>query len=87
MLLWKKPQQEPYVVHLVTPFLQVIDNLATAFGPLYRYENVVLSGTHTHSGPAGYLQYVLFEVTSLGFVDETFQGLVTGITEVQNCTN
>eukprot|EP01035_Chromulina_nebulosa_P019096 gene19096-24924_t len=32
-------------------------------------------------GPAGFLQYVLFQVTSLGFVQETFDSLVTGISE------
>ena len=61
---------------------QVIDNLIAEFGGLYTYDNVVLSGTHTHSGPAGYLQYVLLEVTCLGFIDETFDALVQGITEV-----
>ncbi len=28
-------------------------------------------------------QYVLFEVTSLGFVDDTFDAIVEGITQVQ----
>ena len=37
-----------------------------------------ISGTHTHSGPAGYFQYLLYEVTSLGFVQETLDSLVDG---------
>ena len=39
-----------------------------------------ISGTHTHSGPGGFLQYVLYQVTSLGFVQETFDSWVSGIT-------
>lgn len=42
-------------------------------------DNLSISGTHTHSGPAGFLQYVLFQVTSLGFVKETFDAWVSGI--------
>jgi neutral ceramidase len=42
----------------------------------------MLSATHTHSGPAGFLQYVLFSVSSMGFVEQTFQAMVAGIVEV-----
>lgn len=35
--------------------------------------------THTHGGPAGYLQYLLYDVTGLGFVQQTFDALVDGI--------
>ena len=43
---------------------------------------MALSGIHTHSGPGGYLQYVLYIITSLGFVRESFDVLVAGIVEV-----
>lgn len=42
-------------------------------------DNVAISGTHTHSGPAGFLQYVLYQITGLGFVQETFDAWVNGI--------
>ena len=42
-------------------------------------ENVAISGIHTHSGPGGYLQYVLYIITSLGFVRQSFDALVSGI--------
>jgi neutral ceramidase len=42
-------------------------------------DNLAISGTHTHSGPAGYLQYFLFQVTSLGYVSETLQAWIMGI--------
>jgi neutral ceramidase len=48
-------------------------------GGIYTTENVALSGTHTHSGPGGFLQYVVYQTTSWGFVQETFDALVEGI--------
>jgi hypothetical protein len=44
---------------------------------------VALSGIHTHSGPGGYLQYVLYTITSLGFVRESFDTLVDGVVEAR----
>jgi len=52
------------------------------YGTLYTAKNVVLSGTHTHSGPAGFLQYLLFTITSLGWVQQSFDALVNGIVVV-----
>ena len=49
----------------------------------YSVKNVVLSGTHTHSGPGGYLQYVLLIVTSKGWVQQSFDAIVDGIVEVK----
>ncbi|KAF3853002.1 hypothetical protein F7725_013690 [Dissostichus mawsoni] len=42
-------------------------------------DNVVLSGTHTHSGPAGYFQYTLFMISCKGFMKESIEPLVNGI--------
>ena len=63
--------------------LKVIEKLSEELGDLFTAENVVLSATHTHAGPAGFLQYILFEVTSLGFVEQTFNALVNGIARVR----
>lgn len=58
----------------------VIDKLKGLYGvDMYSERNVVLSGTHTHSGPAGYLQYIIYDIMGLGFVKETFDSLVDGI--------
>lgn len=35
----------------------------------------------THSGPAGFHMLVLYDLTALGFVHETFYALVRGITQ------
>ena len=40
---------------------------------------MAISGIHTHAGPGGYLQYVTYIVTSLGFVRQSFDVLVDGI--------
>lgn len=49
------------------------------YGTLYTAKNVAISGTHSHSGPGGYLQYVLYIVTSKGFVRQSFDALADGI--------
>ena len=45
--------------------MQVIKRLQALYGDRYSDSNVLISGIHTHSGPAGYFQYVLFEVRRL----------------------
>ena len=52
------------------------------YNGLYTERNVGISATHTHSGPGGYNQYLLYSITSLGFVKESFDPLVDGIVEV-----
>ncbi|XP_033108191.1 neutral ceramidase-like [Anneissia japonica] len=47
----------------------------------YNVSNTVISGTHTHSGPGGYQQYLLFTLTSLGNVDANIDIIVDGIVE------
>lgn len=46
------------------------------YGDLYTEQNVAISGIHTHAGPGGYLQYVIYIVTSLGFVHQSFDAVV-----------
>ena len=62
--------------------LQVIKQLKALYNDLYTERNVGISGIHTHSGPAGFHQYVLYDITSWGFVKESFDSLVKGIVEV-----
>ncbi|KAM6951068.1 neutral ceramidase [Aplochiton taeniatus] len=59
--------------------LEVLKELELKYGSLYRRDNVVLSGTHTHSGQAGYFQYTLFMITSKGYIKESAQAIVNGI--------
>uniref|UniRef100_A0A3P9HFT0 Neutral ceramidase n=1 Tax=Oryzias latipes TaxID=8090 RepID=A0A3P9HFT0_ORYLA len=59
--------------------LEVLKALQEKYGDLYRQENVVMSGTHTHCGPGGYFQYTLFMITGNGYVKESTEPLVNGI--------
>ncbi|XP_015873926.3 neutral ceramidase 1 [Ziziphus jujuba] len=59
--------------------IKVLERLKARYGELYTEKNVAISGIHTHAGPGGYLQYVVYIVTSLGFVRQSFDVLVDGI--------
>ncbi|XP_009410869.2 neutral ceramidase [Musa acuminata AAA Group] len=59
--------------------IKVHERLKSRYGNMYNEKNVAISGIHTHSGPGGYLQYVVYIVTSLGFVRQSFDAIVDGI--------
>ncbi|XP_019100499.1 PREDICTED: neutral ceramidase isoform X2 [Camelina sativa] len=59
--------------------IKVLERLKARYGDLYTEKNVAISGIHTHAGPGGYLQYVTYIVTSLGFVRQSFDVVVNGI--------
>lgn len=62
--------------------MKVVDYVNNALGEsIYTIENISISGTHTHSGPAGFLQYIIFQVTSFGFFQQTFDAWVSGVGE------
>jgi neutral ceramidase len=54
--------------------LSVVDNLRAKYGDLYSLDNVVVSATHTHSGPGGYSH-------GSDFSEEFFDTVVSGVTE------
>ncbi|XP_054238265.1 putative neutral ceramidase C [Indicator indicator] len=59
--------------------LEVLKKLQSKYGDLYRQDNVILSGTHTHSGPGGYFQYTLLWITSKGLIRPSLNAIVNGI--------
>ncbi len=61
--------------------MAVVQDLRLRFGDLYATENVMLSATHTHSGPGGFSHYTLYNLSSLGFDHQNFQAIVRGISE------
>jgi neutral ceramidase len=67
--------------------LSVVENLQERYGDLYSMENVVISATHTHSSPAGYVHRDgLVADTPEGaassrFRREFFDSVAAGITE------
>ncbi|HEY3447202.1 MAG TPA: neutral/alkaline non-lysosomal ceramidase N-terminal domain-containing protein [Myxococcales bacterium] len=58
---------------------QVIERLQAAYGSTYGDANVILSGTHTHSGPGGVSHYALYNLTVLGYDAQGFEAVVDGI--------
>ena len=48
---------------------------------LCHLENLSISGTHTHSAPGGFIQYALYQITSLGFSTEVMDAYVEGISQ------
>nr|XP_032515548.1 neutral ceramidase isoform X1 [Danaus plexippus plexippus] len=58
---------------------EVIKRLQKRYGDVYNEGNVIISGTHTHSTPGGFLLDFLFDLPILGFVKETYVALIAGI--------
>ena len=55
-------------------------------GPPYRLtqyndQNVMISATHTHSGPGGYSHHVMYNLTTYGHIAQNYAAIVDGITE------
>jgi neutral ceramidase len=48
---------------------------------LCHIENLSISATHTHSTPAGYLQYALYQITSWGLVEQVVDAYAEGIAQ------
>ncbi|CAM5239915.1 hypothetical protein SVIOM74S_04285 [Streptomyces violarus] len=59
----------------------VIARLKERYGSLYGDENVLLSATHTHSGPGGYSHHVAYNLSVLGFQSATYRAIVDGIAD------
>jgi neutral ceramidase len=51
------------------------------FGPeyaMYGPHNIAVTGTHSHSGPGAWLNYLLPQITSRGFSKESYEAIVQG---------
>lgn len=45
---------------------------------MYGQQNVAVTGTHSHSGPGAWLNYLLPQITSKGFDKQSYQAIVDG---------
>ena len=45
------------------------------------FDNILITGTHTHSGPGGYTHYGLYNIPVPGFVPEVYATIVDGVCE------
>jgi len=58
---------------------QVVAKLRDTYGELYSEDNVLVSATHTHSGPGGFSHYALYNLSTFGFEPGNFEVIVEGI--------
>lgn len=58
---------------------EVVKKIREKYGAQYDHENILLTATHTHSGPGGYSTYALYNLTTLGFDRRYFDTIVQGI--------
>ncbi|TCD64881.1 hypothetical protein EIP91_003457, partial [Steccherinum ochraceum] len=56
----------------------IVANLSSLYPGLYTTANIALSSTHQHSGVGGYLEDLLPQLTSLGYVRQTADAIVAG---------
>ncbi|KAK2792979.1 hypothetical protein FQN51_001384 [Onygenales sp. PD_10] len=58
----------------------ILDGLAALGGNYSRYgqQNVAITGTHSHAGPGAWLNYLLPQITSLGFDKQSYSAIVSG---------
>ena len=57
--------------------LQGLSELGAQYG-VYGQDNVAVIGTHSHSGPGAWLNYLLPQITSKGFDKQSYQAIVDG---------
>ncbi|WP_199566910.1 neutral/alkaline ceramidase [Streptomyces triticagri] len=60
---------------------EVLRRLQSRLGDTYTRENLLLTSTHTHSGPGGHMHDNLYNLGSFGYKDQNFEANVTGIHE------
>ncbi|KAF9479377.1 ceramidase [Pholiota conissans] len=56
----------------------IVSQLSSAFPGVYTDANIAFVGTHQHSGVGGYLENLLPQITSLGYVNQTAAAIITG---------
>lgn len=57
--------------------LRALAGLGAEFA-VYTQQNVAVTGTHSHSGPGAWLNYLLPQITSKGFNKQSYQAIVDG---------
>jgi neutral ceramidase len=57
--------------------LEGLSNLGPEYS-VYTQQNVAVTGTHSHSGPGAWLNYLLPQITSKGFSRQSYDAIVQG---------
>jgi len=56
----------------------IVSTLSAKYPDLYNKDNIAVVSTHQHSGVGGYVENLLPQLTSLGYVKQTADAIVTG---------
>ncbi|KAF8959977.1 Neutral/alkaline nonlysosomal ceramidase [Flammula alnicola] len=56
----------------------IVSQLSSQFPGIYTDANIAFVGTHQHSGVGGYLENLLPQITSLGYVKQTADAIIAG---------
>ncbi|KAG8862295.1 hypothetical protein FRB96_001874 [Tulasnella sp. 330] len=56
----------------------ILTKLEELYPGVYSESNVALVGTHSHSGVGGYTGYLLPQITSMGFIRQSYDAVVQG---------
>eukprot|EP01127_Copromyxa_protea_P004362 TRINITY_DN14227_c0_g1_i1.p1 TRINITY_DN14227_c0_g1~~TRINITY_DN14227_c0_g1_i1.p1 ORF type:complete len:717 (+),score=195.04 TRINITY_DN14227_c0_g1_i1:170-2152(+) len=58
---------------------KVVAELEKTLPGVYGHENLLITATHTHSGPGGYSWYTVYDITTWGWHEENVNTIVSGI--------
>ncbi|KAL8357355.1 hypothetical protein RB598_002272 [Gaeumannomyces tritici] len=58
--------------------ISALRSLGPEYAELYGHHNIAVTGTHSHSGPGGWLNYLLPQITSKGFDRQGYRAIVDG---------
>ena len=56
----------------------IVSQLSSQYPGIYTDDNVAFVGTHQHAGVGGYLENLLPQITSLGYVKQTADAIISG---------
>jgi len=56
----------------------IVNQLSSLYPNLYNKNNIAFVATHSHAGVGGYPENLLPQITSLGYVKQTADAIVTG---------
>ena len=56
----------------------IVQELSAQYPGIYTNDNIAFAGTHQHAGVGGYLENLLPQIPSLGYVPETANAIIAG---------
>jgi neutral ceramidase len=56
----------------------IVSQLSSQYPGIYSNQNIAFVGTHQHAGVGGYLENLLPQITSMGYVNQTADAIIEG---------